>query len=1599
MNVLRKFRRSDLLHILVTALTLSFLVLPPDLLLAAPPAWWQERGVVEPGAVADDFAAINQGQLKNLAMTATLEMNARLPGGAGSDVIQMLTRWRSNKTKADDFAAVTFGQLKSVAAPFYARLIANGQARGLPWNPVDKDHDDEVANIGQAKNLFAFLYDDSLPLRSASTNGTGTNGTGTNGTGTTKRTLPGLPIPVYETLSYPPWSPVDDSVPWQHYKLQTKISHGSGSHQYYRYDYPGGPYESYTGAARSMSNPGLGTYPPVRYEPKSDGALASAIAGCALDSDFYDNGPPFDPAGYSWDEWLMNNSWNILEVRSFRNHESWNWTDQDGYWAETYDTWGGERKRVRISLVDAGPDAELPVWVQTHRDSYALNAAAGTHTHSVVTAPFVLKASDLEQADIADVTSKHWVGQNVREVCDAKIILPQVLEVNDGDSDGNGVPDFADGMEFPLNSPLFHEVNDATRVSASMKSVGVSGTPGKKVRFTYPSADPMDMTISTDSNGTRHYNPGEGALRLWKDIGDADTPRKPASVKDGGDFIPSGVWLDYHTCFSGSPLYFAVESVALSQERNDQHIVVEYDNDGDGPELGYVVDECVITSISTHIKAVSGNNIGSRAELMQPSLPNPTITLSGFQVQNSRLSNDKQGLVADIIVAGEVLSAASDLVDDADTGAIKWAYASVNGVPHEQSIASLSVQKGGAGSSGSSIEHPYPYKGTLNKTMTAVPVTEGRNTYTISVRDPVYHLTGTATVSFEIIATPPVGSSSTISLQLPFEPRTPGKAPFPAILNVSDSDLPFLTNVKLYEEAGGAIYRSTINDVSLRFGQPPVPPVLSAAQPDVLDAILSLGVFSWKDYALPALTETGPNTRLFTWQSSVDDVEPYQGWTVEVGQVDPPESTPGGEFHPYAVNLRGPAALLSQLKYVHMMGKALPVTQKDGQWYAADPEHTDRPLAIVSVTASPVQVPDVDPPPSSYQWDDETDGELDPDSEDLRKELTHTPAYNVDQILSRLDKYGKTYLNDMGSAAFYKGYAYGFFDNPISNAKDTVSSIWGIGKTAIKTGFELSPLGVVWEFTFGDRYATEIKTATKFANRVVDGAKSGYDFVTKYGPTVLDFLWKLTDQADEATVKLALSGEIPGKDQLGPELRTAVEVSAMLLVMAVDAWTGLDSYHRGYWVGYITFEVVAAVIAAAATAPAGGEGAIALLARHVPKLETLMEMIKPMLTALQEVPQLAKLLEKVTEFGGKMSKIGPFCFVKGTPVLTVKGLKPIEQIKPWDWVWSRSEDGLRWGWRPVIGTFVTHPAALVHVRYAAKSRHGACSGEEDRSPLTAFSSPDEAEIISTAGHPFHVERAGGFSDFVAAGELRSEDRLTLADGAEAVVTDVSSQQASEGALFTTYNFTVADHHTYFAGRLPVWVHNRGLSECDELGKYVNKLVVDLGDNPEKYFEYLLKARKDVSGTVKEARVWGNGQKQVTKKMVDAFAERKIADVSKLPTVNQLNNMFREAANLEKIAKADMQVHHIVPESVLKIFKRLEALPEGHSLGDVPGLALSIKDHRAISDVMNPWMRSEAFTSLKTAEKKAQAVVQWYRDHGYNSQAEVANAWLKLMKII
>ena len=163
-------RSRRLLALLALLTTLPLLVWS-----ATYPAWWTERGVITP-VPADDYAVLNQGQLKNLATKAVAEFQAWLgpiggignltapytdadgnahPGGTGWRLQSLIAGFTQNA----NYAAVNQGQLKATAQPFYDRLIEVGILTQYPWTSSTAGADNyAAANIGQAKNLFSFNF-------------------------------------------------------------------------------------------------------------------------------------------------------------------------------------------------------------------------------------------------------------------------------------------------------------------------------------------------------------------------------------------------------------------------------------------------------------------------------------------------------------------------------------------------------------------------------------------------------------------------------------------------------------------------------------------------------------------------------------------------------------------------------------------------------------------------------------------------------------------------------------------------------------------------------------------------------------------------------------------------------------------------------------------------------------------------------------------------------------------------------------------------------------------------------------------------------------------------------------------------------------------------------------------------------------------------------------------------------------------------------------------------------------------------------------------------------------------------------------------------
>jgi large repetitive protein len=147
-------------------------------LWAAPPAWWSERGIIARDASgnplpSDNYAVANIGQAKNLAKQAYEEMKAlgfidvTLPTSSAANDL-LVQQW--NDLPGDpppdeqNYAAINQGQLKNLAQPFYDRLAEFGYSGPplepgeiYPWSAsVGAPQHHGLVNLGQLKHVFSF---------------------------------------------------------------------------------------------------------------------------------------------------------------------------------------------------------------------------------------------------------------------------------------------------------------------------------------------------------------------------------------------------------------------------------------------------------------------------------------------------------------------------------------------------------------------------------------------------------------------------------------------------------------------------------------------------------------------------------------------------------------------------------------------------------------------------------------------------------------------------------------------------------------------------------------------------------------------------------------------------------------------------------------------------------------------------------------------------------------------------------------------------------------------------------------------------------------------------------------------------------------------------------------------------------------------------------------------------------------------------------------------------------------------------------------------------------------------------------------------------
>ena len=186
---------------------------------------------------------------------------------------------------------------------------------------------------------------------------------------------------------------------------------------------------------------------------------------------------------------------------------------------------------------------------------------------------------------------------------------------------------------------------------------------------------------------------------------------------------------------------------------------------------------------------------------------------------------------------------------------------------------------------------------------------------------------------------------------------------------------------------------------------------------------------------------------------------------------------------------------------------------------------------------------------------------------------------------------------------------------------------------------------------------------------------------------------------------------------------------------------------------------------------------------------------------------------KTTTAGTKSSQ--GCCFVAGTQVLTESGYKNIEDVSLGEKLWAKDIESGEQAWKPVTKIFVEPDRGIYEIKLQGQNGF-------------------EQKIQATDDHPFYVIGKGWKTTIeLIVGEQIETDGF----GPMTVVSVIDEQRAD-----LTYNFTVADFHTYYVTERNVLVHNCGIemkeagTKAERTDGHINEVkqaVNDAGYDSEK----------------------------------------------------------------------------------------------------------------------------------------------------------------------
>ncbi len=332
------------------------------------------------------------------------------------------------------------------------------------------------------------------------------------------------------------------------------------------------------------------------------------------------------------------------------------------------------------------------------------------------------------------------------------------LALNDGDDDGDGIPDFADG--FDLDGAAGTDDDGSAGevfVPLVLELPQFVDPAGLTVSFTYPASDPAGVTCG--GSPPVYTLPASGSLRIWlKDGSQARNKNSVADPGEPGDYVPSGTFdaplLGYSAGTRTITLY--VEAVHPGAIGADQRSAVEVTPQGEqapwGP-LGLDAVRCRGTRVQFVVPDAMDDDTGLPAPNAQPtdttslgvSDPRPIVVLDDIQPGDVSIS----GGIATVTLRGTVRD---PIADNTPRGKVSEGKADIDSVKiivngyDDGTTVSVEAQADGA----ATFFRRHPYKGQFGPVAVTFPATRGTHTISIETSENAAGRTGSDDIEIRL---------------------------------------------------------------------------------------------------------------------------------------------------------------------------------------------------------------------------------------------------------------------------------------------------------------------------------------------------------------------------------------------------------------------------------------------------------------------------------------------------------------------------------------------------------------------------------------------------------------------------------------------------------------------------------------------------------------------------------------------------------------------------------------------------------------------------------------------------------------------------------